>query len=109
MADAASDCDVCGKQRKRIGVVWAYGIETGACDKCRGLEMEGKQTAFRTTIDCGIERQLPVEVDGWWDSDGGYNLEAVSLVHEGKTFDLIDALNERVIASTEERIEQDYG
>ena len=68
-----------------------------------------RQTAFRTTIDGGIERQLPVDVDGWWDSEGGYNLEAVSLVHEGKTFDLIDVLSPRVVASIEERIEQDYG
>ena len=108
MADRPS-CDVCGKHVKRIGVVWAYGIETGACDKCRGLEMEGKQTAFRTTIDGGIERQLPVEVDGWWDSEGGYNLEAVSLVHEGKTYNLIDVIKDRTIERIEERIEQDYG
>lgn len=106
---AASDCDVCGKRRKRIGVVWAYGIETGACDKCRGLEMENKQTAFRTTIDGGSERQLPVEVDGWWDSEGAYTLESVTLVHNGKTYDLIDALSPRVVANIEERIEQDYG
>ena len=72
---------------------------------------ENKQTAFRTTIDGGIERQLPVEVDGWWDSYGGYNLEAVTY-HDAAnkcTYDLIDVLSPRVIANIEERIEQDYG
>lgn len=32
------ECDVCGAKvpREQIASVIAYGIETGACDKCRG-------------------------------------------------------------------------
>ena len=71
--------------------------------------MENKQTAFRTTIDGGIERQLPVEVDGWWDSEGAYTAESVTLIVDGKTYELIDVLSRRVIAAIEDRIDEDYG
>lgn len=38
----AYQCDCCGRmvEKERIGRVWAYGIETYACDKCRGWEDE---------------------------------------------------------------------
>ena len=68
-----------------------------------------RQTAFRTTIDGGIGGPMPVEVDGWWDSEGAYTLESVMLVHDGHTYDLIDALSRRTVERIEERIEQDYG
>lgn len=31
------DCDCCGKHR-RCSRVWAMGIETFACDECRGID-----------------------------------------------------------------------
>ena len=36
-----SSCDVCGATDRPTATVIAYGIETNACDKCRGVEEEG--------------------------------------------------------------------
>lgn len=47
-ADIASratyECDCCGRKvtRDQIAVVIAYGIETAACDRCRGCEGEAR-------------------------------------------------------------------
>ena len=35
-----SSCDVCGATDRPTATVIAYGIETNACDKCRGVEEE---------------------------------------------------------------------
>lgn len=35
---ARSSCDVCGAIDRPTATVIAYGIETNACDKCRGVE-----------------------------------------------------------------------
>lgn len=39
-ADSTCECDCCGRKvpREQIAMVIAYGIETGACDRCRGQE-----------------------------------------------------------------------
>ena len=36
--DGRSSCDVCGATDRPTATVIAYGIETNACDKCRGVE-----------------------------------------------------------------------
>ena len=36
--DGRSSCDVCGATDRPTATVIAYGIETNACDKCRGAE-----------------------------------------------------------------------
>jgi Zn-finger nucleic acid-binding protein len=42
MTDDMASCDCCGEMvpRDDIRVVIAYGIETGACSRCRGVEPE---------------------------------------------------------------------
>jgi len=35
---ARSSCDVCGAEDRPTATVIAYGIETNACDRCRGVE-----------------------------------------------------------------------
>lgn len=34
---ARSTCDVCGGNDRPTATIVAYGIETNACDKCRGV------------------------------------------------------------------------
>lgn len=34
--EPVGECDCCGKMRP-LSKCWAYGIETWACDECRGL------------------------------------------------------------------------
>lgn len=36
------ECDCCNREvpREQIALVTAYGIETAACDRCRGVEEE---------------------------------------------------------------------
>lgn len=70
------------------------------------IETAGEQASFRATIDGGIGKLLPVEVDGWWDSEGGYHAEEITLTIDGKTYDLIDLLKSRVIASLEGQVEE---
>ena len=38
---AHSSCDVCGATDRPTATVIAYGIETNACDRCRGVEDAG--------------------------------------------------------------------
>ena len=44
-----SACDVCGATDRPTATVVAYGIETNACDKCRGIKCE----------ECGINYADP--------------------------------------------------
>lgn len=49
--DLWGDCDCCGKNRP-LSRCWASGIETFACDECRGFEEEDdEQLRFWTEQD----------------------------------------------------------
>jgi hypothetical protein len=38
MTDDLASCDCCDAKVRKLYRCWAYGIETFACAKCRGLE-----------------------------------------------------------------------
>lgn len=45
MPEELYECDCCSRKvpGDKIAVVIAYGIETAACDKCRGVEEEDEE------------------------------------------------------------------
>jgi hypothetical protein len=55
-----AQCDCCEQYvaRDQITRCWAYGIETYACDACRGVPPDCR-------IDAGTGRVIPLEDEDW--------------------------------------------
>jgi hypothetical protein len=54
-----SDCDVCGKPSDTVRVIEAYGIETGACASCRGVDDDDERVVpVITSSEWRVKRRL---------------------------------------------------
>jgi hypothetical protein len=54
-------CDVCERQHVPVSRCWAAGIETFACDECRGIEDDDEERARHEQPDPQLAYKKPAQ------------------------------------------------